>query len=72
MQSELDARLEAVHRQLSSRNINLPPEDVLNKQVLEQLNTGKHSDPDGQNAEASALMTGLSMMRLPESPSATR
>ncbi|MGI2029364.1 peptidylprolyl isomerase [Endozoicomonas acroporae] len=37
MQSELDARVEAVHRQLASRNINLPPEDVLKNQVLEQL-----------------------------------
>ncbi|WP_020581493.1 peptidylprolyl isomerase [Endozoicomonas elysicola] len=37
MQSELDARLEAVHRQLASRNIALPPEEVLQKQVLEQL-----------------------------------
>ena len=37
MQSELDARVDAVHRQLASRNINLPPEDVLKTQVLEQL-----------------------------------
>ncbi|WP_422462135.1 MULTISPECIES: peptidylprolyl isomerase [unclassified Endozoicomonas] len=37
MQSELDARVEAVHRQLASRNIDLPPEDVLKNQVLEQL-----------------------------------
>lgn len=37
MQSELDARVDAVHRQLASRNINLPPEEVLKKQVLEQL-----------------------------------
>ncbi len=37
MQSELDARIEAVHRQLASRNIALPTEEILQKQVLEQL-----------------------------------
>ena len=37
MLSELDARVDAVHRQLASRNINLPPEEVLKSQVLEQL-----------------------------------
>lgn len=37
MQSELDARLDAVHRQLASKNITLPPKEVLQKQVLEQL-----------------------------------
>lgn len=37
MESELDARVENVHRQLSDRNIALPPANVLKKQVLEQL-----------------------------------
>ena len=37
MESELGSRVEAIHRQLADRNINLPPEDVLKKQVLEQL-----------------------------------
>ncbi|MGB1270876.1 MAG: peptidylprolyl isomerase [Endozoicomonas sp.] len=37
MDSELNARMVAVNRQLSGRNVNLPPEDVLKKQVLEQL-----------------------------------
>ena len=37
MESELDTRVEAIHRQLADRNINLPPENVLKKQVLEQL-----------------------------------
>ncbi|AMO57666.1 peptidyl-prolyl cis-trans isomerase SurA [Endozoicomonas montiporae CL-33] len=37
MESELNNRVEAVQRQLSDRNITLPPESVLKKQVLEQL-----------------------------------
>lgn len=37
MLSELDERAAAVKRQLAARNINLPPEDVLRSQVLEQL-----------------------------------
>ena len=37
MLSELDARTAAVRQQLSARNVNLPPEDVLQAQVLEQL-----------------------------------
>ncbi|WP_067514492.1 peptidylprolyl isomerase [Endozoicomonas ascidiicola] len=37
MKSELDARMDAVRRQLAAKNITLPPEDVLQKQVLEQL-----------------------------------
>ena len=37
MESELDSRVESVHRQLADRNITLPPASVLKKQVLEQL-----------------------------------
>ena len=37
MDSELNNRIEAVHRQLAGRNIPLPPESVLREQVLEQL-----------------------------------
>lgn len=37
MESELNSRVEAVQRQLSDRNITLPPESVLKNQVLEQL-----------------------------------
>ena len=37
MESELNHRVEAVQRQLSERNITLPPESVLKNQVLEQL-----------------------------------
>lgn len=37
MESELTSRIESVQRQLSSRNITMPPESVLKKQVLEQL-----------------------------------
>lgn len=37
MQSELDARIDNVHRQLSERDIALPPANVLKMQVLEQL-----------------------------------
>lgn len=37
MESELDARIENVHRQLSSRDIALPPANILKNQVLEQL-----------------------------------
>ncbi|OED44551.1 molecular chaperone SurA [Endozoicomonas sp. (ex Bugula neritina AB1)] len=37
MESELDTRLEGIRRQLADRKINLPPENVLKKQVLEQL-----------------------------------
>ncbi|MDB2384482.1 peptidylprolyl isomerase [Endozoicomonas sp.] len=37
MQSELDKRITAVHRQLAGRNIPLPPKDVFRKQVLDQL-----------------------------------
>ena len=37
MQSELENRITAVHRQLAGRNIPLPPEDVFRKQVLDQL-----------------------------------
>jgi len=37
MLSELDARVAAVRQQLSARNVNMPPEDVLRAQVLEQL-----------------------------------
>lgn len=37
MQSELDSHLEAVRRQLSSKNIKQPPDDTLKQQVLEQL-----------------------------------
>ena len=37
MESELDTRVQAIHRQLADRKINLPPESVLRKQVLEQL-----------------------------------
>ena len=37
MESELNTRVEAVQRQLSGRNITLPPMSVLKKQVLEQL-----------------------------------
>lgn len=37
MESELDARVDNVHRQLSDRSIALPPANVLKKQVLEQL-----------------------------------
>ncbi|MGI9281569.1 MAG: peptidylprolyl isomerase [Endozoicomonas sp.] len=37
MESELNNRIEAVQRQLSSRNISMPPDNILKKQVLEQL-----------------------------------
>ena len=37
MESELDSRVENVHRQLADRNIALPPANVLKMQVLEQL-----------------------------------
>ena len=37
MKSELDSRIESVHRQLADRNIALPPASVLKTQVLEQL-----------------------------------
>ncbi|WP_263078313.1 peptidylprolyl isomerase [Endozoicomonas sp. Mp262] len=37
MNSELNSRVETVHRQLAGRNVPLPPEDILKKQVLEQL-----------------------------------
>ena len=37
MLSELNTRLDSLRAQLSSKNINLPPDDVLQKQVLEQL-----------------------------------
>ncbi|WP_062260688.1 peptidylprolyl isomerase [Endozoicomonas arenosclerae] len=37
MQSELNNRIEAVQRQLNSRNIPMPPDNILKKQVLEQL-----------------------------------
>ena len=37
MESELNNRISSVQRQLSSRNINLPPENILKQQVLEQL-----------------------------------
>ena len=37
MESELNSRVENVQRQMASRNITLPPANVLKKQVLEQL-----------------------------------
>lgn len=37
MRSELDDRLAAVQQQLMTRNVALPPQDVLQTQVLEQL-----------------------------------
>ncbi|WP_236631602.1 peptidylprolyl isomerase [Endozoicomonas numazuensis] len=37
MESELNNRIEAVQRQLSSRDIPMPPDNILKKQVLEQL-----------------------------------
>ena len=37
METELDTRVEAIHRQLADRKINMPPENVLKNQVLEQL-----------------------------------
>ncbi len=37
MASELDNRLETIQQQLVDRNINLPPDDVLQNQILEQL-----------------------------------
>ena len=37
MESELNTRVEAINRQLADRNINRPPENILKKQVLEQL-----------------------------------
>ncbi|WOG26392.1 peptidylprolyl isomerase [Endozoicomonas sp. 8E] len=37
MESELNNRIEAVQRQLSSRDIPMPPDNILKKQVLDQL-----------------------------------
>ncbi len=37
MQSELDKRMDTVRKQLRERTSNLPPEEVLKKQVLERL-----------------------------------
>ena len=36
-ESELEHRIQSVHRQLAERNISLPPANVLKSQVLEQL-----------------------------------
>jgi peptidyl-prolyl cis-trans isomerase SurA len=36
-QSELDARLPAIKRQLADQHVRLPPEDVLRRQVLERM-----------------------------------
>ncbi|WP_422412617.1 MULTISPECIES: peptidylprolyl isomerase [unclassified Endozoicomonas] len=37
MESELNNRIEAVQRQLNSRDIPMPPDNILKKQVLDQL-----------------------------------
>ncbi|WP_257280495.1 MULTISPECIES: peptidylprolyl isomerase [unclassified Endozoicomonas] len=37
MESELNNRIEAVQRQLNSRSIPMPPDNILKKQVLDQL-----------------------------------
>ncbi len=37
MESQLDSRVQAVHRQMADRNVSLPPDSILEKQVLDQL-----------------------------------
>ena len=37
MESEVDARIQSVYRQLKGKNIPLPPESILKEQVIEQL-----------------------------------
>ena len=58
MQSELDARIDNVHRQLSERSIALPPANVLKMQVLEQLVLEHIQLCSWVSAPASALTTG--------------
>ena len=57
MRSELSGKIQSVSAQMQEQNIPLPPQSILERQVLDRLIHDQAADPDGAEHGGSGSMT---------------